>query len=98
MELRVRLAVARGQVAHDVLGGPAAPCHNHRACPHPVETSASLVCDRDKWRPRWITFVLDAQNGGVETDARRIPTAIERTEVHAVAPHRFHPVLSRDRI
>ena len=90
--------MARRQVAHDVLARPAAARHHHRARSDLEETSALHVGDHHVRRARRIARVLDAHDCGVETNARRLPRAIERGEVNAIAPYRVDGARAGERV
>ena len=98
IELRVRFAMARGEVAHDVLARPASTGHHHRACLDAEEPFALRVRDHDVRRAGRTARMLDAHDGRVEANARILPRPIERGKVHSTLPHRVYRVGSGERV
>src|SRR5213596_3224037 len=80
--------MAGGEVMHDVLRRPAAARHDDRARSDVVESIALHICDDDVRRARRIAGVLDADDGAIEPQPRRLARPIERAEVDAILPHR----------
>src|SRR5205809_8100884 len=80
--------MAGGEVMHDMLRRPAAARHDDRARSDVVKSIALHISADDVRRARGLAGVLDADDGAIEPQPRRLARAIERAKVYAILPHR----------